>query len=586
MIDEEVLDDVAEDTKTPKGYESPEVRKALAEEICRQIDDYESDMSGTYAVWRKVRDVYDCNFDADGPPHSLDFGDDVTAYHIAVLQTSVDALVSNTAGGISFSNPYFAVSGTAMDDNRREAVEQTLNYALKAAGIARKCRASCLNAAMFSRGPLRISYESISKDDIDSVEDVTNPYQGGEYEGFVIDEIDPVNFIVYPSSCQSVIDAVLVGDKFIETLGDVWSKQKAGVYYDDVDILEGSDDGSSTDIHAHDAKDMFQGNIRVWDNDRRAWKRYWVVVEISGKNLLKIEEYKLARPLYFAPYIRYQPGRFWPSRSIGARLLDVQTIMNDAATLALVGTASEAFQSAIGSGGMNEQQTKIGIGTLTETKYPLNLQFTSNRFNPGGVTAVMDLARQNADEITRISRAGYGAGLKKNTTATEAAGVLQGQAEGLSEYRDNFADEMVRMVYLMCQILATNFEQFKAFHKDAILMEDGTGSDLLANWTISANGQDANTSPQTTFGKIELMMRTAKALGIQLNTTELFKAVVNTIDLPFSLAKILPEVNNGAYSQQQLIGLEKVIADANRASGNGATMEGVSGPTMQAGPGV
>jgi hypothetical protein len=267
-----------------------------------------------------------------------------------------------------------------------------------------------------------------------------------------------------------------------------------------------------------------------------------------------MEEYRLPKPWYFAPGIRYEPNRFWGSRSVAQKLIQVQTVMNDVVTMMLMGSAASCFPNVVTSGGMQESQmTRMGIGTMLHVKQPVNIQQVGGgTFNAGALGPLMEACERIADSIARISQAGMGQDFTRSTTATAAAGAMQGQARGMSAIT-----ELLRMVDFARYLLAIKFDAFKAYHQDAVPLDNA--ADLVAHYSIGVNGS-AGADPGTVVQKLNFLATTAKGLGVPINTVELFKAILNALDLPVSTGQILiQQALGGANGQPGANGLQPMV---------------------------
>ncbi len=540
QLEDEGAADVAEATepiKPPKGFESIEARKAIAEKICTTIMAHDADIGDKVNDWAQIEAYYN---DQD-TPSSLEFLDDVTPYNFPLIQTRVDALVDNLCDGIGGADPIFVFGATDVPEEVRANVEKTVQYALTSAGFTRKIKDVALSAVLKTRGLMRVRYLDVPADNIHDEVDVRNlnlsPVQ---YSGLVIDCFRPEDSVVWPLFAEDAVHTSLIGHKFPQRLGDIQARQAAGEYFDDVEVPAGDETGQGVGGNSpfDDGKYCYDVIFRTRPEGGETDLRYRCTVAYTCRELLAMEEYRLPKPWYFAPGIRYEPNRFWGSRSIAQKMIQVQTVMNDAVTMAVIGSAAAAFPNVVTSGGMQEaQQIRMGIGNLIHVKQPVNMQSVGgNTFNAGAIPMLIELCERIADAIARISQAGMGQDFAPNTTATAAAGAMQGQARGISAVTDNFGDELVRMVDFARYLLAIKFDSFKAYHGDAVPCK--SGADLVAHYSIGVNGS-AGADPGTVVQKLELLIDAAQKLQVPLNPMEMFKAILNALELPVSTSQLL-----------------------------------------------
>jgi hypothetical protein len=310
---------------------------------------------------------------------------------------------------------------------------------------------------------------------------------------------------------------------------------------------------------------------------------------------MAMEEYRLPKPWYFAPAFRYEPNRFWGSKSLAAKMIQVQTVMNDAVTMAVVGAAAAAFPNVVTSGGMMEaQRVRMGIGNMIHLKNPVNMEVIgANQFNGGPISMLLELCERIADSIAHISQSGMGQDFSPNTTATAAAGAMQGQASGMSAVTDNFGSELVKMADFARYLIAIKWEEFAAYHTDVeVMVPDGqggerplTGADFVANYTIALNGS-AGANPIVTVQKLQMLLQIIQGLaqqlaaeGKQLNAEAFFEAILNALDLPVNTSQLLLDVQQqGGLNGQNPQQLQQPMGGAGGGMAPGAMGGGTGGP--------
>jgi len=545
-------------TIAPKGFENLEARNRLADDIVSMIDEYDACMAseGLVTRWKDVQAVYD----DEKVLSSLDFIDDVEPYNVAFMQTRIDSLVDHVCGAICGADPVFVFRSSEIDDTKRENVEKDIHYLLETARFKSKTRECCLESGLKSRGILRLRYEEIKRDNLHDHEDLKNLNIGSEYQyvGLVIDHIPPESAIVTPLYAEDVSQATMVGHRKYMRLGDIRARQRAGIYFSDKDVPAGDESGQSSKNEDAHGKWIADVEVRTKPDGCADELRYRCVLHIQSRTILSLEEYRLPRSSYFSPALRSEPNRFWAKKSIAHKMLETQTIYNDAVTMAIFGTAAEAFPNVVTSGGMAEsQKLRMGLNSLIHVKNPMNIQPVGARFNPGAIAVLTQLCERIGDSIAKISQAGMGQEFMASTTATAAAGMLAGQARGLSAQISRFGEELVNMADFARYLAAVKFKELKAFHGSQLKTSDP--SDYLAHFLITLNGS-AGTDPMSIIQKLELLVQTATGLGVSIDARGTFETILNALDLPVSTSKILPEQDAigeqlGNVPPEQLLGL-------------------------------
>ena len=593
----------------PPGFEDLEVRQDLGMRICNNILAYQAGMSETFDEWARYDEVYNDT----RTESSLDFLDDVQPYNFPLIQTRVDALVDDLCDGIKSADPMFVFRSTLVSEEVRGAVERVTQFALRTAKLGLNLGYAAQNAVLKTRGMLRCRYMDIEQDALHDAQDVLNlnlsPLQ---YSGLVIDSFRAEDVVVWPMYAMDLTKASMVGHAFVQRLGDVRARQAAGEYFDDVDIPAGDETNaptSSADSNDH-GKIFYDLLIRAIpkpsdtsysgeDEAKQPEKRYRVTIHFVTKTIVAMEEYRLPRVWYFAPALRFEPSQFWGTKSLAGKAIQVQTVVNDAVTMMVVGAASAAFPNVIASGGMLEsQKVRMGIGAMTHVRNPLNLQTVAgNQFSGDPLGDLIELCERFADAIFKMSQAGMGQNFAPSTTATAAAGAMQGQAAGMSAVTDNFGQELVALADFARYLLAIKWEEFSAFHSDVektYTGEDGsiqelTGADFIANYTIALNGE-AGQNPMVTVQKLQTLLQLTESLaqqlqaqGKQVNASAFFDAILNALDLPVNTSQLLTQ----APQQAPMGGTGADSGTGNQMAG-GPPQGGSNGkaqPTGIAGPG-
>jgi hypothetical protein len=347
---------------------------------------------------------------------------------------------------------------------------------------------------------------------------------------------------------------------------------------------ESEDSGAVGAEEAEHGKICYDIEARLHPKGGKRELRYRLTIAKTDRAILAIEPYCLPRSSYFAPGLRHEPNRFWPKKSIASKLVETQTIINDAVTLAVFGTAADAFRNVVTSGGVQDAQTiRMGIGNLIHVRNPINIQGIDSRFNPGAIPLLIELCQTTADSIAKISQAAMGQQFNAGTTATAAAGYLQGQQRGLSAMVGYFSEELVKMADFARYLLAVKYDEFTNYHGSQVRTQRPDA--FVERYTLSINGQ-AGSDPMSLVSKLQLLVQAAQGLGVQVDGQALFESILNALELPVSTSKILPKpqgLSNGIPPEQLLGMLAQLRSGLVTPGGLGAEASGGPTPLLQPG---
>ncbi len=537
----------------PKGWEDPTDRKRLADQLSQDIDAYDVSMQTRTDQWQRAQDVYDEALVLS----SLTFIDGIDPYNVALMPQRVDGVVEAVCGPIANSEPYFVVKGTGASGDHLDDIEKTLHYALDQAGFDRRVREAGYMAALRGRGMLRLRYETLDAVHLDRDVPVdsmaTNEESAVRYSGLVIDVFKPEDCVVYPTYAESIPEALLVGHRFLQSRQDARAKQRSGRYFADLNLpilsenLPGQDPSVVADSGTDGGLICYDLVVKVAPPGSESTRRYRVTLLKQTRELLAMEEYALPTPWYFSPAFRYDINLFWNRRSLADRLLEVQTIYNDAYTLIVLCAAASSFTNVAVTNYQGEAQTqKTGIGKFTLFKGNPSFFPIPSQARADILQFVIQSMEHVADSLARLSRAGLGMEFRSGATATEVQNVVAGQAAGINEYTANFGVELQRMADFARFVLAENWSAFKAFHGTAVPVRQA--SQMRARCRIELAGKSGGSSPQALIQKIQMLLGSAKELGIspspgetRVNSDALFAAIVNALDLNISTSRIVEE---------------------------------------------
>lgn len=568
-----------------------EVRKDLATRVSLQIDAYNASISGdgdngdmaTKDRWERADDVYHESLILS----SLSMDKDSMPYHVSLLPQRVDGIVSTVCGNITSADPYFLFKSPAQDVEALEGLQQTVTYALQNARFDHKIRKASQEAVLKGKAWMRVRYSTTNTDLLADMEDVDlmqvtpgpnpegsemgevqvtknqNPKEGApkvevRYSGLVIDVFKPEDAVCYPTWANNPMEMTLIGHRFTQRHQDIITKQEQGRYFQDAVISLSNDGDNAAQSVIQNPNDYGQLCYDVLikckpgsedvpvSNQPESW--YRATILYNNRELLALEPYDLPTPWYFAPTLKGDIDRFWPRRSITDRLIEPQTLYNDAWTLIVLGTAATAITHCAVTGWSGAAETTVldGMRKLIAFKTMPTITPLPGTFNPAGVTWIIENLERVADSISRFSQVGLGAEQAPNTTATATNATVMGQQAGSEDYTREFGLELERMADLVRSLLFINWDAFYEFNEGALTLQKP--DDLIMRCQIEINGVRPADTPDAQMTKLETMLKAFQMLGIQpipstqaINIDALAQLVLNTLNMQSSTAKILQE---------------------------------------------
>jgi hypothetical protein len=532
--------------KPPKGFEDPTIRDGLAKALVNQINAYQSDTDSNREQWDTVLAVYDD--EPDRALTSFEWPKEVKRpYNVALIQPRVDALVADVVGGMLAASPFWVNRLTPRDsltedpatdalkivrgEDAREALEQTVDFAFRRAGLDRRLREAGLEAVLKGRGVLRLRYVHVGHSNCDDSADSAMSATGVRYSGLILESVKLDDFVIYPSFAESIQDARTVGHAFKQRVRTIRNRQARGEYFSDVEVSGGGDVAALVDDPMDEGKVCYDVIVKLESPVDGLEKWYRATLAFSDQKLLALEEYPHARPWYFSPGFKLEPNAFLPRRSLAAKALEMQTLMNDCLTLNMVGSLAASMRSIIATGvSFDQSSIRLGLGEILALRQtPSHLMETSSGFDPGATIQLIPFIERVTDAVFRIGSPGIGQFYGDVRTATETSIVAESQSRGYTEYRAMFGYELESMAEFGRQLLASRFGPFKAFWGDAVSCS--CAADLSGPALFEINGRSMNASPEATIRKIDLALDAADRLGVEFDRERAFAQVLGALDL-------------------------------------------------------
>jgi hypothetical protein len=578
--------------KLPTGFDTKDAREKFAQMCVDMIDAFDNSWGEKKGVYQLAQDVYDSKKTLS----SLEFIEDATPYNVPLVEIRVDSLVENVCGTFASADPKFIVKGGG-DEPARDATEHDVSLAFEQAKWDYKLRQIGTQAAIWSRGPFKVEFETTREGQLGS----GNSNKKGKIRsaGLKITPIRTSRAIFYPTYAVDPEDALMIGEWSEVEAGTIREMIAADQYVDDFDPI-GTDDsgitkpteGKSQDQVAtaeHAPVKVYQVLVKArpgakdlneYDEGEKIPPRRWYKAHIctTRKCVLWISEYDDPTPNYFWPTFAAEPDDMFSENSPASRLLEMQAVVNDAFFLTIIGGAQSAFQTVLASGFVADAQTvKLGIGKMLGFQGNPSFHNVPSTFNPQTIGPIISNAERYADGSIGASALNQGQELEGKKTATEASALMAADAKGMRAQSVMFSDELVRAADYARHLLCKNWKDWNEANKDAIQATSHKQYDR--RYGIEVNGKTAGNNPAVSIEKLKMLGAAAKELGIQfvpptkqMSADALFETILNALDIHVSTAKIVVD----PVDQEQPIEAKPFIDPQSllgQAAGGGLTPE-------------
>lgn len=534
----------------PSKFSDPEYRKRVGAMLVRHVDEAEMGIKARIDEWKDAQDI----FDSIKIPHTIEIYEKkdkkFDTYSWPLLNTRTVELVSRTAGAQADASPTcHAVSEWTGDSTRLDNIEHDVEFLVKQAGFDRHWRSAGFSSVIKSRGFIGVEpvvkLAQLPQDFEDTAGDPIIAEPGDDYDGQIVYAglrfwtVKPEDFRVYPSYVQNLGDSVTHGEVTHERIADIKLKQRIGMYAD-ANLMPSSDeDAPSISGEVSDSEDQKTTVCRLVTRILHDGDDYETVYEVllayDSQELLAVKEKEHISGPYFAPCILYEPDRFIPERSIFEQAIPPARVANDMVTIAVIGTAASAISSGIVSGNIPED---ANFGQFGIMHIPGRVDYTPiiRSFQPAASSYILQNMERLLDFHFRLTPAFLGGSESKETTATEVAGRASGASQGLNEFRNNLAIELVRMYNHIREIIAANYKYFKAFWKES-LYSDAEDFQQFVQWEPA--GTSAEMDGQTLMQTLALITELTNQVKSGMLTPELVMAAATEMRVTPQLKKAI-----------------------------------------------
>lgn len=519
---------------------------------------------------------------------------DAAQYHIPLVQPKVDTLVAATTGTIIGSEPYVIARERGDEQARMEEQENDIHYLMEGGAFDSCIVRAATIAACCGVCPVRVSFDveaqgfgSVHEDQSITLDvDLETPKGNVKvrYAGVVFDVIHPADFIMYPAAARRIPAAKLVGYRFYRRVAEVRELQKAGRYFEDVEIFGGDmpevyaagrDEAyarSSPSTSIASSEDQL---VELWscilrmDCDGDGVEELYDVVYAEGMTeLLLFEPYKMSRPWFFDFRFHEEYGSFWPAGSIAQNLQGLQLMYSELHNLLLDGSYMTAFPPIFmdGSAMMGQQQRRYEPGEVIPTEGGVQPYSPNTRFDPGAMPMMIQQIERLADTVVRISANGQGTQFRSGITATEVAQVAAGQQQGIDQYIQRLGVAVVQVTQFIAELYRLNFDLLKSLHGTALQLEEPPSD--TARYEL--NGKSPVNTAASRIANAQMLMQFADDPQVGADKYELFKALLENSQLPNGEKCQIPK-------ELMQMGLQQMLGEMNGQIGPDGAVVGEAG---------
>lgn len=549
---------------------SGETKKRIASFICKRAIACRRELAS------ELKDIWkECSLASKNQP----IGDTVTIKNCAnrvypIIQPRINALVKNVANPITSISPYYFVKRFGGDDEAYEATENGVQFLMETGNWRKATKRAVRSSGVY--GLAIIQVEMV----VDDTTGQCNP---------VFTVIQPDDFIAYPAGVK-IEDCVLTGRVFNELRGDIKRRQQDGEYFDcefsdgpssmleesnvrDVDNV-GVQEDQAGESRAEDQIFVGQFIVRLdpkvltddggLEDDVPLATTYYVAkVAIDSETLLSFEPFGATvtdvtadpatgvqqseetfipydRPWYFEySFTESQQDELFRENWFARDLIDIQRSGNENWSLWYNGTMANAFPAIFAQGDtLTSQNIDYGFGTITFTSNPMQIQQIKSGFDQGAMPGIMQVIERLADSVGNMAPPVQGQGLKADTTATEAQGVLASQNASMDEYRENAASCGEPICEWLRKMGALYYQQIVTAHPEFAGIVPNP--QMLAKRCVwEPNGKSGDNQPNVIMAKMEMLMMWSQRLGVPLDPAKTWVAIINAIDAPINKQELM-----------------------------------------------
>lgn len=521
--------------EVPPGMLDIEARKSLANEICDRINACEQIKAHLPERWDQVDKLAD-----DFPIDSLEKPwETAPTYHFPVVGPRIRRGAAFIAQPMTKSTPYFIVRIGGVNSKRIDPVESILHFFLERANYSKNLRIILDQAQRRGESIAQLYYEK-----------GYNLGNGRRKPGkLCMRAIDPANFVIHPNNIEAIEDSGMAGYRFSQRLQWAREMQDSGNYFDDPEVSGNQDDpvlvtyqhqtqlqspaGNSVE-KPKDGKepgDEVLDFYEVWikkdlDGDG-VEEQYQAVVTKTTRQLMMITPYQIDKPWFVKVALHEESGRFFNENSRGHQLVGPQFFGNDCRNMTVWCSMYTAMPPVYAQGwALPDEAGRSRPGQIVSLESGGQATQINSRFDPGAFPQLIQLARQDADDVGGVSGNGLGSSLQnKQTTATEASYAQMGQSIGVDEDSAWVGFGLCELGLVALELLGENFDDWYEDYKDSL--PEVTKDDFFKPYILEVNGQTPLDTPQAVAQQVTQLLQVVAEVA-QINPG-IFQAYPNLV---------------------------------------------------------
>lgn len=540
------MDQTAEAT-APKLLKS---NKEIASAVCMRIDSYTNQSQKIRQRWAIHRKLYLC----DPSVVHMKAVEGMPPYPTSVFRQKISRLAGSLAAGFLNASPIVQVLDEGNELNNDEMIEQSLEAISKRGGRQRAIEQTCLNAALYNVGVLRIT--PTTRQWLDS-----KIVGGVEWEA-----IDPHQFVIYPPTAPVVASASLVGTAFYLSVDEINERIKDGEFLDVTGKVSGGDDPNklyqnAQDIVIRDAP-VYAGDGEalcydvLWRANLNGELRWWhIKVLHTSTELLYIEPYDSSRPDLVVMRLSSLEDRVITEDSAALGIQGLCLLANDLLTTFAQGTLTSAIPMTWLTGAMGQTVENYRPGSINQL--PDGAQITSQTvpFNGTYLVTLFELVERLIDSTIGLSRLATGQGLAPSSTATEANALMASDTQA-ADINASVASGAIKEAFeLTYEYLCRYFYDLKTRFGSLIPMEDQ--SFMKNHYEFEVTGSSTAANPTILMAKLQQDMNLALANpNSPVDPAKLAIKMLASQNLPFNSRTILKDSETELRQLMQMFSAE------------------------------
>jgi len=510
----------------PKPYKVTTDASELAMRLQRQIQAVVSAQSQVRNRWDKQEGIY--FNDPNQVRQSVVEG--TISYPFSIWRIKCDKIVSETVAAMMSTDPLIQfISESDGDEQECEALSRVVQSLLRSAGLDRAFPRACTSGANTNLGAMRLV-----------------PIPDPDNEGVRIEcqSFDPRHFMVYPVSSQSLEEAVTVGHRFYERLGDIQQKVKDGYY--DFGVETGGDDpyeytrtGGQREIFQNielyadkvdEPVECFQLIYRTPDGGREM-----CIYAVNENTVLKIEPYPYSMPWY--TYVRYVDNEYtiYTNDSLAYSVQGYCVAHCDLMNAILSGAYLSAWpiMALFGSAtNLTAQKAFKGMpGEFHSIPNPDGrIEAVRIPFEPGPMFTMAQMLESLIDQTLGVSALGTSGSVDPQTKATAINIQANADARKMAGYLRAAANAIRDLGRIAHEFVKLHHPQLMKTYGEAMAMKEP--GERMHEYRIEVTGQSGDAMPDVMLQKMQLAKELALRPGSEYDPNKIDNVIMQSLHLP------------------------------------------------------